>query len=55
MLETLFTAVLQFLVEEKYVSLEHYFLDRLKPQNKPKLRGLSAKGTLHEGSRKSGY
>jgi transposase len=29
-LETVFTAVLQFLAEEKYVSLEHYFLDGTK-------------------------
>ncbi|MEK4854327.1 transposase [Paenibacillus sp. FSL H7-0756] len=29
-LETVFTVILQFLVEEKYVSLEHYFLDGIK-------------------------
>lgn len=29
-LETVFTAVLQFLVEEKYVNLEHYFVDGTK-------------------------
>ena len=29
-IETVFTAVLQFLAEEKYVSLEHYFLDGTK-------------------------
>ncbi len=29
-LETVFTAVLQFLADEKYVSLEHYFLDGTK-------------------------
>ncbi|MFT0915504.1 hypothetical protein VSK90_04300 [Bacillus swezeyi] len=29
-LETIFTMVLQFLVEEKYVQLEHYFLDGTK-------------------------
>jgi len=29
-LETVFTAVLQFLAEEKYVKLEHYFVDGTK-------------------------
>ncbi|WP_339310894.1 transposase [Paenibacillus sp. FSL M7-0896] len=29
-LETVFTAVLQFLTDEKYVSLEHYFVDGTK-------------------------
>ncbi len=29
-LETVFTAVLQFLADEKYVSLEHYFVDGTK-------------------------
>ncbi|AJS59739.1 IS1182 family transposase [Paenibacillus sp. IHBB 10380] len=29
-LESVFTAVLQFLIEEKYVSLEHYFVDGTK-------------------------
>ncbi|MDQ0192869.1 transposase [Paenibacillus wynnii] len=29
-LETVFTAVLQFLAEEKYVSLDHYFVDGTK-------------------------
>ncbi|MED2979435.1 hypothetical protein P4284_22470 [Bacillus swezeyi] len=29
-LETIFTMVLQFLVEEKYVQLGHYFLDGTK-------------------------
>ncbi|MRN57190.1 transposase, partial [Paenibacillus monticola] len=29
-LETVFTAVLQFLTEEKYVSLDHYFVDGTK-------------------------
>ncbi|WP_448766720.1 transposase, partial [Acinetobacter sp. AGC35] len=29
-LEAVFTAVLQFLAEEKYVSLEHYFVDGTK-------------------------
>nr|WP_246309218.1 hypothetical protein [Paenibacillus frigoriresistens] len=30
MLETVFTAVLQFLAEENYVQLEHYFVDGTK-------------------------
>ncbi|MDQ0493359.1 hypothetical protein QOZ95_001517 [Paenibacillus brasilensis] len=30
MLETIFTTVLQFLAEEKYIQLEHYFLDGTK-------------------------
>ncbi|MFC5531268.1 transposase [Cohnella yongneupensis] len=29
-LETVFTAVLQFLADEKYVQLEHYFMDGTK-------------------------
>ncbi|MEK8217025.1 hypothetical protein NST07_33720 [Paenibacillus sp. FSL L8-0340] len=29
-LETVFTAVLQFLADEEYVSLEHYFVDGTK-------------------------
>nr|WP_240479694.1 transposase [Paenibacillus wynnii] len=29
-LETVFTAVLQFMAEEKYVSLDHYFVDGTK-------------------------
>lgn len=29
-LESVFTAVLQFLADEKYVSLEHYFVDGTK-------------------------
>ncbi|PWV98479.1 hypothetical protein DFQ01_118114 [Paenibacillus cellulosilyticus] len=29
-LEDVFTAVLQFLVEEKYIKLEHYFVDGTK-------------------------
>ncbi len=29
-LETVFTGVLQFLAEEKYVKLEHYFVDGTK-------------------------
>ncbi|MHA0855956.1 transposase [Paenibacillus sp. CMAA1364] len=34
-LKTVFTAVLQFLAEEKYVSLEHYFLDGTKIEANP--------------------
>nr|WP_311518988.1 transposase [Paenibacillus albidus] len=29
-LETVFTAVLQYLADEKYISLEHYFMDGTK-------------------------
>lgn len=55
-LESVFTAILQFLVEEKYVNLEHYFVDGTKieaMQNATLSYGKSHRQTEDEAARKS--
>ncbi|WP_405116401.1 hypothetical protein MHH28_15520 [Paenibacillus sp. FSL K6-1217] len=51
-LETIFTAILQFLANEHYISLEHYFVDGTKIEANANMRARGFRRFLFRGLEK---